>query len=281
MQGCVRHSRVIPALAALILLGAAAMADAPRRVVSVNLCTDQLALLLAAPGQLVSVSRLAQDPSTSAMADAAQALPVNGSGAEEVFLLNPDLVLAGTHTAEATVRMLRRLGIRVDQFAPAQSLDDIADRMRQMGAALGREAEAAAQIAAFKAELARLDGAPARRPRAALWYVNSYTLGPQSLAGDILSRAGFANVAADAGLPAGGTLPLERLILLNPDVVVRGRGYRGQARAEDNLHHPALRASGAQMAATLTDRDWICGTPHVLGAVRRLRDLRLSLEAGG
>lgn len=270
-----RRSRFICALVALALSAAAAPADPPpRRVVSINLCTDQLALLLAPPGQLVSVSRLAQDPDSSAMAGAARALPANGSGAEEVFLLRPDLVLASSFTAPATVTMLRRLGVRVEMFEPAASLDDIARRMAQMGAALGREAEAARQIAAFRAELAALEDAPDPRPRAALYYVNSFTLGDDSLAGAILRAAGFDNIAAEAGLSRGGTLPLERLIVLAPEVIVLGRDYPGQARAEDNLAHPALRAMNARRLATLTDRDWLCGTPEILNPVRRLRALR-------
>ncbi len=276
-----RPSRLISLTAALVLAGAAALAQPPRRVVSVNLCTDQLALALAAPGQLVSVSRLAHDPDSSALYRRARAIPANGSGAEEVYLLNPDLVLAGTFTSDATLRMLRDLGIPVERFAPAQSLDDIPARLEQMGRALGREAEAARLIAAFRAELAALSAPPARRPRAALYYVNSYTLGDRSLAGAILNAAGFANIATEAGLEGGGTLPLERLILLAPEVIIKGRDYPGQARAEDPLTHPALRAlERTRVVGTLTDRDWICGTPLVLNAIRRLRDLRLSMEAG-
>lgn len=271
-------------LAALVLTGTAVVAagagPAPERVVSVNLCTDQLALALAAPGQLVSVSRLAHDSDSSAMAEAARAYPTNGSGAEEVYLLDPDLVLAGTFTAASTVQMLRDLGIRVEQFAPAQSLADIPDRIAQMGAALGREDAATRAIAEFNAALAELRKPPARRPRAALYHVNSYTLGEHTLAGDILRAAGFDNIAAEAGLSRGGTLPLEQLILLAPDVIVQGRDYPGQARAEDVLTHPALRAlAGTTVAGGLTDRDWICGTPQVLNAVRAMRDLRWSMEA--
>ncbi|MDF1716142.1 MAG: ABC transporter substrate-binding protein [Antarcticimicrobium sp.] len=276
-----RPSRIIPLLAALVLTGAAAVAEAPQRVVSVNLCTDQLALLLAAPGQIVSLSRLSQDAESSSMAEAARAYPTNGSGAEEVYLLNPDLVLAGTFTAPTTVQMLRDLGIRVELFAPARSLADVPDRIAQMGAVLGHEAEAEAMIGAFRAELARLSTAPDRRPRAALYYVNSYTLGDRTLAGDILRAAGFDNVAAEAGLEQGGTLALEHLILLAPEVIVSGRDYPGQARAEEVLSHPALRAlPGTRVAGTLTDRDWICGTPLVLAAVEKMRALRLSLETG-
>jgi len=285
MRGCVPRSRIIPLLAALVLTGAPGLgvrADtAPKRVVSVNLCTDQLALMLAAPGQIVSLSRLSQDPDSSSMAEAARAYPTNGSGAEEVYLLQPDLVLAGSFTAAPTVQMLRDLGIRVEQFAPARSLDDVPERIARMGAALGRETEAARMIADFRAELDRLSARPARRPRAALYYVNSYTVGDRTLAGDILRAAGFDNVAAEAGLERGGTLALEQLVMLAPEVIVGGRDYPGQARAEDNLNHPALGSlPGTRMAGTLTDRDWICGTPKVLNALRRMRDLRLSLEAG-
>lgn len=276
---CVPGSRLISLLAALVFAGAATQAGPPQRVVSVNLCTDQLALGLAAPGQLISVSRLGKDPDSSALHHLAADLPANGSGAEEVFLLDPDLVLAGTFTAQSTVDMLRGLGIPVIQFAPARSLADVTERLEKMGAALGREEAAAEQIAAFDTELAALSAAPSTRPRAALYYVNSYTAGNLSLAGDILHAAGFDNVAGEAGLQTGGTLPLEQLVMLAPDVIIQGRNYPGQARAEDNLDHPALASlPDTVQAENLTDRDWICGTPQVLNAVREMRDLRLSLE---
>jgi iron complex transport system substrate-binding protein len=245
--------------------------------VSINLCTDQLALMLAGDGQLISVSKLAQDPRSSSMAQAAQALPTNGSGAEEVFLLQPDLVLAGTFTAAATVQMLRDLGIRVEVFAPATSLADVPARTAQMGKALGREAEARVMIDRFNMELDQLRQPGPSRPRAALFYVNSYTMGAKTLAGDILNAAGFRNVAAEAGLPFGGTLALEQMVMLDPDVIIQGRDYPGQARAEDPLDHPALSRMRGKLAGQLTDRDWICGTPQTLNAVRAMRDLRIAI----
>ena len=87
-------------LAGLWLVGMAsgAAAERPQRVVSMNLCTDQLAMLLAAPGQLISVSYLAQDARSSAMAEAAQGFEMNHGLAEEIAFLRPDLVLAGRYT---------------------------------------------------------------------------------------------------------------------------------------------------------------------------------------
>ena len=107
-----------------------AAAEAPARVVSMNLCTDQLAMLLAAPGQLQSVSHLARDPMSSTMVDEARAYPENRGGAEQIFLMHPDLVLAGSYTSLASVTLLRGLGVRVEQLEPARC-GDLSRRTRR------------------------------------------------------------------------------------------------------------------------------------------------------
>ncbi|CAM3240272.1 iron complex transport system substrate-binding protein [Paracoccus aminovorans] len=247
-------------------------ADAPRRVVSVNLCTDQLAMMLAAPGQLVSVSYLARDPASSAMPEAAAGLPLNHGLAEEIFLLRPDLVLAGTWTTPATVDLLRRVGVPVAVFQPEDDLAGIRANIRRMGEVLGREAEAEALIARFEADLARLDDAPAPRPRAAIYAANGYTLGSDSLAGQIVILGGHANIADELGLAGGGTLPLESLLLSQPDLLILGRRYPGHSRGEDMMDHPALRSVMRDTPfVVMSDPDWVCGTPRILRAAQSLR----------
>lgn len=279
MWGCVRPSRLIFTALALAVAGAAALSGpAPVRVVSINLCTDQLAMMLAAPGQLVSVSRLAADPESSAMAEEARAYPLNHARAEEIYLLRPDLVLAGRYTARATVDMLRRTGLEVAEFAPANSLADARARIAQMADLLGREAEGAALIARFDADLAALQAAPGVIPRAALYHPNGYTLGAGTLSDDILRAAGFANVAAELGRRGGGTLPLETLAMADPDLLISAEALPGASRSEEVLVHPALEALRAAHAALrIASPDWICGTPHLLGAVEGLVAVRQTL----
>lgn len=267
------------ALTAPALAGTALPADLPRRVVSMNLCTDQLALMLAAPGQVVSVSYMAQDARESVMSEAALTLPANHQQAEEIFFMHPDLVLTGTYSTRETADLLRRLGVRVETFAPEASLDDIRANITRMGVLLGREAAAAAMVARFDADLARLHPATGSQPRAALYYANGYTSGSRTLAGQILASAGFANIADEAGLPVGGNLALEQLILLNPDTIITGRHYPAASRAEEILDHPALKAlTAGRPGGALTDRDWVCGTPAVLNAVADLAALRQRIE---
>ncbi|MCV2881489.1 ABC transporter substrate-binding protein [Actibacterium sp. XHP0104] len=264
-----------------ILLGAALPASAaPKRVVSLNVCTDQLAMMLAEPGQLVSVSFLARDPRSSAMADQAQAYPVNHGLAEEVFELQPDLVLAGTYSSRGAVMMLRRLGIEVIEFPPENGLDGVRRNLTRMGQALGQETRAAALLTAFETDLAALRADPPRRPRVALYGPNGYTTGDDTLAGAILATAGFDNIAAEAGLPGGGTLPLEQLVMLQPDLIITGTRYEGSSRAEALLDHPALTDLAAMPRVRATGGAWVCGTPHLLDAVREMVDLRREMETG-
>lgn len=274
----VRPSKIITLLAALVFSGAAAWADAPRRVVSLNLCTDQLAMLIAGPDQLVSISYIARDKRASAMTEEAAQYPINHGGAEEVYLLKPDLVLAGAYTARATVDMLRRLDIPVHIMRPALTLEEIPERMTEMGAVLGREEAAAALRQTFETDLAALRVTDGPRPRAAIYNANGWTPGANSLPSEILKAAGFTNVATEAGFAYGGAMPLELLVMTEPDLIVSAAPYEGHSRAEDILSHPALRAlAGTAAGKEIGENSWICGIPQVLDTVRRLSEARTLL----
>jgi iron complex transport system substrate-binding protein len=278
MWGCVRPSRAIALAAALALAGAAVLAAPPARVVSINLCTDQLAMLLAGPGQLVSVSRLAADPMSSAMPEAAQAYPLNSGHAEEVFLMRPDLVLAGTYSDPAAVAMLRRLGVPVEQVDLTRRLDEVPARLRQVGRALGRDAMAETLVARFEADLARLAPGDEPRPVAALYQANGYTPGADTLADDILGRAGLANLARLLNRTGGGRLALEQLVMADPDLLILSRPYPKTSRAEELLAHPALRALPAARDPAFSGAAWVCGTPKVLRAVTEMAERRQDLS---
>lgn len=271
MRGSVRSSDLIRGVAVALVaaLPAVAGAEAPRRVVSMNLCTDQIAMLLAAPGQLVSVSDLAADPNMSPMAEAAAGYTPNYGRAEEIYLMRPDLVIAGQYASGPAVAMLRRLGIRVEVLPPAEDFDAIRDQISQIGNWLGREAEAARLIAEFDSGLAAR-AKDATHGRAALYYANGYTSGRATLAGAIVAAAGYDNIAGDYGIETTTALPLELLVMSEPDRLITGAKWPGQSRSEAILDHPALKQAAPGMAK-VTDRDWVCGTPFVLDAIEALQ----------
>ncbi len=273
-----RRASDLAAFAVALFCAAAASAGPPERVVSINLCTDQLAMMLAAPGQLVSVSHVAADPRVSPLAEEAAGFHLNRGQAEDVHALQPDLVLAGPYTSRYTVDLLRRLGVEVRELPVAGRLADIPGTIAQMGAWLGRESAAEALIAEFEAGLARLTPEPGTRPRAVLHYANNYTSGAGTLADEILGLAGFVNIAAEEGISGGGTLAMERILMLAPDLVITGQRYPGASRAESVLDHPAMQTLRARRASGVSDADWVCGTPHVLSALARLVSLHAEVR---
>ncbi|MEL6290630.1 MAG: ABC transporter substrate-binding protein [Pseudomonadota bacterium] len=247
-------------------------AGAPKRVVSINLCTDQLAMLLAAPGQLHSVSHLAGRADASVLADRADAYVANYGQAEEIFLMQPDLILASTFTTRATVNLLKRLRFRVVELPPARSFKHIEANVARIGQLLGRDAPAAAAIADMRRQLATWSAAEKNRVVTGLYYANSYTSGSNTLASDIVSRAGLENLGDRLGLEGITRLPLELLVTGSPELLVTGRRFgAAQSRSTEVLEHPALTAATEDTGRALqSDRYWVCGAPFTVRAVRSL-----------
>lgn len=253
----------------------AVAAAAPERVVSINLCTDQMAMLLAKPGQLVSVSFLSQDTMNSWIAETARAWPANYGQAEDVFLLRPDLVLAGTYTANGATQMLRRLGVNVAELPPERSFEDIRNHLMEVGRLLGQEQKARQMVEKFDRRLEAITVRDGPRLRVALYSPNGYTTGKNTLADAAVTAAGLTNIAAEAGVPDGGVLPLEQLIMLDPDIIITGTPYPGASQAEAIMQHPALTAlNSGRTTAQVTDAYWSCGTPYVLEAIEEMVRIR-------
>jgi iron complex transport system substrate-binding protein len=251
-----------------LLLWATLTYAAPQKIVSLNLCTDQLLMLLADPNQIASLSKIVDDPNVSFLAKKAAEFRKNRGDAEEIFMNSPDLVVAGVYTEKATVQILQSLGVRVEIFPIEQNFDDIVENIRKMGLLVGHSDRAKRMINDFNIRLEELRSGITERPRAAIYSANGYTTGTDTMSGQILKTAGFQNITEEVGMSFGGTLPLETLVMLQPDFVITGKAYPGHSRSEEILKHPALRPF---KGITQTDAKWICGTPAVLDAVAELQ----------
>lgn len=249
-------------------------AEPPQQVVSINVCTDQLAILIAAPGQLHSVSWLAADPSISVLADEADGLVLNHGLAEEIFLMKPDLIIAGTFTTRATVTLLRRLGFRVEEFEPASSFDAIRDNIERMGEVLERTDRATELVAEFDARLAALEAKSPSGQSLALYYANNYTSGAGTLADALVSASGLRNIGREMGYSGTVKLPLEMLVVAEPDLIAgRDRDFGAPAKAQESFEHPAyLAAIAGGKGISIDSKFWVCGAPFTLEAAERLAD---------
>ena len=250
-------------------------------VASLNVCTDQLAMALAAPGQLKSVSALARDPMLSATPEQAKAYPVNRGLAEEVFTLKPDLIVTGTFSLHNTTGLLRRLGFRIEEFDYSQSLSTIPADIRRMGALLKREVKAQELAAAFEAELNSLTPLNCRRKPVAIAYgQRGIALGKGTLAHTVIEAAGFENLAARVGQDGMSPFSLELLVTSPPDLIILPGATPGApALADEALSHPVLEKLPGTVTASFSRAAlWSCGGPFTLDALKELRALASRLK---
>ena len=262
---------------AIFLLGglASAVGAAPQRIVSLNLCADELVLRLAAPGTVKSVTWLARDATLSNVSALAHTVPVNRGLAEDVVPLAPDLVIAGAYTTRTAVALLRRLNIEVLELGVPSSVDEALAQIKTVAAALGRPENGAQLIAEIRSGLAdfQLTKDKSTQPIAAVYQPNGFTIGNGSLVNDLLIRAGLRNLAVERRIDNYGALPLEWLLLAQPDLlIVNAAEDRGPAIAYEVLRHPALvRRYHGDRVVGVPSAWWSCPGPRLVDAVQRMR----------
>jgi iron complex transport system substrate-binding protein len=262
------------ALAAAAALTSAAQAEPLPRVASINVCADQHLLALADAEQILTVSWLAADPEESLFAREAARHRLNYGTAEELLELEPDVVLAGAYTAPYTRAMLRRLGYRVIELAPENSVADIERNVRLVAEAVGQPGRGERLAARLRDDVRALEAnRPAVRLAAVVVRPGGFTVGADTLAHELLALAGLRNVAAEQGLDRWGSLSMEALVRSSPELVVL-TGYRSAQPSLANavLEHPALARLGAtRRTVTVPAALWSCGLPASLEAAAILQ----------
>src|SRR5690606_29220854 len=102
---------------------------------------------------------------------------------------------------------------------------------------------------------------------------NSFTTGGGTLENEIVGAAGLRHLGEELEIAGTTRLPLEALVLADPDyVLLWERSLGDPSRAAESLRHPVLDARfSSERRVSADSRAWICGTPLTLDAVKRLR----------
>jgi iron complex transport system substrate-binding protein len=266
----------VPRLMLCIALwaGAAQASDAPRRVVSLNLCADQLVVALADPEQIAGLSPYATDPGLSVVADKARGFRKADWQAESTLLLEPDLVLIGPNDRSVTRRMLTSQGLRVVETGFVSDLASARTQVREMAALLGHPERGEKLIAELERARSRLAAVAPKSDRTALVVERGgYTQGPASLAATLLAEAGLK---PPAGAPQGygGFIPLEKFLVLRPDLVfLKDPPSAATDQGAMFLVHPALRdLYPPERRVALPTRYTMCGGPALVAAFDYMAD---------
>jgi iron complex transport system substrate-binding protein len=247
-------------------------AETPR-IASINTCTDQLLLTLADPAQILGLSPFSRDPARSWAAAEAAKYPRLSGEAEDVLILKPDIVVAGTFTKRATREFLKQQGLHVIEFDVAQTVDDVRAQIVRMGEIVGHPERAAAQLERLDAAVARARAIASRtRYRVLALSRRGWVAGAGSLITSLLNATGLANAAGELGVASGGFVSLEQIVSRKPDLLLVSEesGFaEDQGRAF--LLHPALETLyPPEKRLVVPEQLTVCGGPMLADALDRL-----------
>jgi iron complex transport system substrate-binding protein len=235
--------------------------DAPRRIVSLNLCTDQLVLWLAQRDHIASVTWLAAQAGFSSVHELTAGIHLNHARAEEILPLAPDLILASEFSGGATVNLLRRLGYEVHMIGFPSTLETTLAQILEVATLLGEQQKGEAMVASIQSRIeTALADMPQHdsQPLAVFYASNGYTYGQHTLRDDFLQDLGFRNLGAEVEINGPGLLSLETLLAARPDfLLVNSLDDNEAPLAQPLLQHPALRKS-------LQDHTQLIELPDVL-----------------
>lgn len=285
-----RHPPLLPALLATLLLGGCGgqvpvvpkAAARPLRVMSINLCTDQLVLALLPPDRIASVSWLARDAGGSLMARAAHRVPINHGQAEDVLAQRPDLVVAGSFTTPALRASLKRLGYPLLEVDEASSFAGIRAVTRRVAAAVGEAARGEALLADMDRKLARLAAEPGPGLRVVAWDRTGFSAGEGTLYDAILTAAGADNLARAPAASGYRRPDVEVLLAAAPALLMQGSiDPRIAGLGDDVMRHRLVRRIWGTRTLTVPQAYYACGTPMVADAAVALHArLRTAAIAG-
>jgi iron complex transport system substrate-binding protein len=261
--------RAIVLLIAAMATAASAQVPPPKRIVSLNMCTDQLVLVLADRSQIAGLTNNAPNRDMSAEAAKSRGLHILGTSAEEILGIRPDLVLGMPASGSPAMNALQGQNYRVLDLRIANRIEDIYASIRETAVAVGHPERGEALIAQMRRDLAAIPKVGNGKV-AAYYQRRGYLTGTGTLIDDLMRRLGLVNLARRLNKSPLSQIGLEEMVAAQPDyLIVESATDRVTDQGTEMLHHPALDG----IARISIPQAWtVCGTPAYVRAARSIAD---------
>lgn len=262
----------------------------PQRIVSINLCTDELLLRLVEPGRVAALTRFSDNADVSTVWEVAQGIKKTEPDIESILACGPDLLLGGRFSNREALHFFQYSDTPVLVFDVPKSFEDIYRDIRTLAEAVGEPEKGETIIRQMQTGLAELkaeagesrkkillsgatqDDGKGNKRRAIFFQSGGFVPGSETFENAIMEAAGLENLAATLGIKDYGSLSLEKLIEMKPDILIFASDQKKQPTVRGEvLAHPAIRKSLSHVkTVTLPSATLSCGSPASVEAVRIL-----------
>lgn len=237
----------------------------PVRIVSLDYCSDQFVLKLADRDQILALSKDATKE-FSYLAKQAVGLQTVRAQAEDVIVLQPDLVVRSYGGGPGAGPLFERAGLPVAQLSYAEDFDDILANIRSMAKAFGHPERGEALVSEFETRLSGVQKSNLG-PSALYTTPSGITGGHGTMINLILESAGVTNFQEQDGW---NPIPLEHLARERPELIIAA-SFGSKTNHIDGWspsRHPVARAQfKGQRIVPLNGALTSCGGWFVIEAV--------------
>jgi len=210
-------------LAFLLLAGCAKREPtpaAPPRIVTFAPHITDIAFDMGLGDHIVGVSSYCMLPAGQTRTVMGNAMRINS---EAILLEDPDILFYNTRDSDYGALRRLRPSLKLVRMRNG-TLDELREGITAMGEAVDRPDLAAAILGRINGRLDAIARAVADRPRPRVLFLRGYdppsTIGAGWTTAELLSIAGGANAAAEAGLRKWATINIETIRHLQPDVII-------------------------------------------------------------
>lgn len=164
---------------------------------------------------------------------------------EKVISLKPDLVLSSPLIKLETIELLKRVGIRVEEFNIPKSFDEICEQFIFLGEILGVSQKAREIVDLHKAKLYDLKKEVIKRKSKVSIFMQIgvsplWTVIPNTFLDDYITFAGGQNIASEM---THGAVSRESIILKDPEIIfLVTMGNFGKEEKENWERYKSLKA---------------------------------------
>ena len=208
------------------LNGLVVIPSKPHRIITASIGHDEVTLALVPRDRLVAVGGVTKNSTYSNVASLVQDAAEISRDPETIVAQSPDVVVTSPFFPAEAVEALSSTGIPVVQTELKHDPKARIDSILFMGYIFGEEERAvefAAEVRDRYDSLVAVTGKAGPQPRvlALTQYSDKlWVAGGNSTEGGVITAAGGANAAAEAGIEENQTTSLEGVIAMNPDVIV-------------------------------------------------------------
>lgn len=199
----------------------------PKKILTLAMGLDSIALGLNPNNNLVGINSLADDPASSNIVEYGKKIKtkIKNPTAEEILALQPDVVFINDWGKPEIVHNLRDLGIKVVVVKGAKSVADVKDNIHLMAETLQQKGRGELLIAQMDERLEiikeKLLSVPKdKRKKVVLVSLMTSYGGIGCSFDDMCKYAGVENGLATVGLHNGQQLTKEMLVKIDPDVLI-------------------------------------------------------------